>query len=144
MNSQLTKSKIGDIDMQKSKSVLAMVLVAFSLLFTGCVSDDELALANSEKTKALAAAADTAKRNSELEKGLTARMTELKNLKANVATLTNKLAVAEETIQRERNAKWRARNEVVGAQKVAKSATLAAHSVGVNKGKKNKKVIKKS
>lgn len=106
------------------KTVIVVATLVFSGLLAGCGQSEEL-------RNALAAAGQTAKRNQELEQKVGNLTQQLSSEKDKVSSLSSKLDQAERMAQAERDAKWRARNEVAGAQKVAKSATLAAHSVGV-------------
>jgi hypothetical protein len=100
-------------------STVLVLLAAFGLSACG----DSAAL-----NESLASATAT---NQRLASSNELLASQLSKAKQENARLTAELDASKRTAQNERDAKWRARNEVAGAQKVAKAATLAAHSVGV-------------
>ena len=100
---------------------------ALGLLLSACVSDADFEQAQATASKLAEANKALSATNGQL-------VTQLEVEKAKSAKISTELARVERVAQAERDAKWRARNEVAGAQKVAKTATLAAHSVGVKQG----------
>ncbi len=114
------------------RTTAIIAALALSGLLTACSRSPD------EAAQALAAAGQTAKRNVELEGRVKTLSGQLSAEQEKVATLTAGLDKAKREAQAERDAKWRARNETAGAVKAAKSATLAAHSVGVQQGSKPK------
>lgn len=116
----------------KSKLHIVFAVIALALALTACGgSKDELA-------NALAAAGQTAARNQELVASNGQLSAALSAERQKSAKLAVDLANANKVAQAERNAKWRAKNEVVGAKKVAEKAVITAHAVGVKQTNKVK------
>lgn len=108
--------------LKKLTAIIAVALFAVAGL-TGCE--------NEEMTRLQSANSELSTANKQLAATNGMLMTQLSLSKAENARLTTQLADARQSAQAERDAKWRARNEVVGAQKVAKSAVKAAQAAGV-------------
>lgn len=109
-----------------------IIAVAFSLVLAGCGDSEQL---SEQLKKALTTSADVAARNKELAATNAELSNALSAERKKAATLATELEQAKATIVAEREAKWRARNEVAGARKVAESSVAAAHAVGVKQVK---------
>ena len=136
--------------MKNIRTITAMITItaaAFGL--TACSGSDELTAANTKIDQLVQANANQAATNATLANNAKKVAADLAAEKAKNANLTQQLAVANDTIYKERVAKNHLVDQVKGAKAVAGTAVDRAHAKGVQDAKvaaaKHQKVpVKKS